>query len=568
MSMSQSNEQKLEQKIQEVEENDEYSSGIPKNSRKTQAVLLLELVEEKGITLFHNELKEPFVVMPMNEHQEVWFSRSRMFKRWLAKEFWDAYGKTINSDALNSALNTLEGRACFEGCENRLTNRVAWSENAIWYDLTNPEWSAVKIDENGWQVVKKPPILFRRYTHQQAQVIPVSGGNAEKICEFVNIKTEGQKLLFMVYLVSCFIPGFPHPVLSVYGAQGSAKSMLCKFSRKLTDPSSIEVASFPKDINELAQLLAHHWCIFFDNVSVLPGWISDMLCKAVSGDGFSKRELYSDDDDVIFSFRRCLGINGINLVVSKPDLLERSILLELERVPRGERKQEKELLEKFEEQRPYILGGIMDTVVKALKIRPTITLAELPRMADFAVWGCAIAEALGHTQQEFIQAYYENIDHQNEQVLGESLIATAVRAMLKNQAEWEGTPSELLDKLTIVAKEQGINTERERDWPKAANTLSRRLNELKTNLAVDDIQFRRVLKDKKRFISLQSHQKNTVESVVSSFGEMVEREKINNSTDDKAMQLLPLSTIENSPALKQKNDSDDGSDTLASILEL
>lgn len=314
----------------------------------------------------------------------------------------------------------------------------------------------------------------------------------------------------MVYLVSCFIPGFPHPVLSVYGAQGSAKSMLRKLLRKLIDPSSIEVSSFPKDTNELAQLLAHHWCIFFDSISTLPGWISDMLCKAVSGDGFSKRELYSDDDDVIYTFKRCIGINGINLVISKPDLLERSILLELERVPQDQRKQEKELLEEFERQRPMILGGIFETIAKALVVRPTITLSELPRMADFAVLGCAIAEALGHTRDQFIKAYYENINHQNERVLGESLIAVAVREMLKTVPEWEGTPSELLQILTETANEQGINTDRERDWPKGANVLTRRLNELKTNLTVDGVQFRRYEKNEKRMLSLQKQMENTV----------------------------------------------------------
>src|SRR3989344_8457482 len=114
--------------------------------------------------------------------------------------------------------------------------------------------------------------------------------------------------------------------------------------------------------------MAHHACIFFDNVSHLSDHISDALCKAVTGDGFSKRELYSDEDDIIFSFRRCLGINGINIAARNPDLLERSILFELERVSPERRKQEHEILGEFEKERPRIVGSIFDAVVKAMQI--------------------------------------------------------------------------------------------------------------------------------------------------------------------------------------------------------
>lgn len=522
---------------------------------RSNAELLLDLIEKIGLTYFRNELKELFVILPIQNHNENWRVSSKVFKQWLAREFWMSLGKPISSEALNNALRVIEGMARFEGMELNLSNRITWFEGAIWYDLTNPEWSAVKIDKSGWQVEQNPPVLFRRYAHQQAQVIPLSGGDVKRICDFVNIKNEGQRLLFMVYLVSCFIPDFPHPVLSIYGAQGSAKSTLFKFLRKLIDPSSIEVVGFSKDISELAQLLAHHWCIFFDNISVLPSWISDMLCKAVSGDGFSKRELYSDDDDIIYSFKRCIGINGINLVASKPDLLERSILLELERVSQSERKQEKDLLQEFNHQRAYILGGIMDTIVIAQRIQPTIHLTTHPRMADFAVWGCAIAEALGHSQKEFIDAYYENIDHQNEQVLGESLIATAVRSMLQDRLEWEGTASELLTELTQIALDQGIKTDRERDWPKAANTLSRRLNELKTNLATDGIQYKRFGKSKNRYISLRKESDNTVETVESPIIEIIRDKMGIDSIDDISNTSSPVSSPQNSLLSMANDDS-------------
>ena len=159
-----------------------------------------------------------------------------------------------------------------------------------------------------------------------------------------------------LFLVSCFVPGIPHVLLVIFGAQGSSKSTLSRLARLLVDPSLIEVASFPHSQKELVQALAHHYFLFFDNVSYISEEQSDILCKAITGGGHTKRELYSDDDDIIYNFIRCIGINGINLVTTRPDLLERSLLLELERIEPAERKTEKELYQNFKIDLPSILG--------------------------------------------------------------------------------------------------------------------------------------------------------------------------------------------------------------------
>lgn len=488
--------------------------------RKTQSEMLMDIIGglRDQLQFFHNELKEPFVQIVIENRKEIWSCKSKMFKRWLAKIFWDTYQKSINNENLNSAINIIESSACFDGDKYTLHNRTAWYEKAIWYDLADPLWRVVKITPDGWQIVEIPPVLFRRYSHQQSQVEPVHGGDIKKLLELVNVQSEDQKILLLVWLVSCFIPDFPHPIPNVYGAQGSAKTLLTRLLRKLIDPSAIEAATFPKDINEFVQILAHHSCIFFDNVSYLSNPISDALCKAVTGDGFSKRELYTDEEDVIFSFRRCLGINGINIAARNPDLLERSILFELERVPPEKRKQEHEILEEFEKERPRIVGSIFDAVVKAMQIKASVKLAALPRMADFVVWGCAIAEALGYTQQQFLDAYYRNIRSQNDEILQDSLIATAVLQFMDDRDEWTGTPSQLLKELKAVAANQEVDVEKEKDFPRAANVLSRRLNSLKTNLADEGIKFKSGGKDKKRMIYLERTVKNIVETVESSDG--------------------------------------------------
>ena len=57
-----------------------------------------------------------------------------------------------------------------------------------------------------------------------------------------------------------------------------------------------------------------------------------LLCRAVTGSSFSKRALWTNDEDFYYNFKRNLGINGIDLAATKADLLDRSILMETERI--------------------------------------------------------------------------------------------------------------------------------------------------------------------------------------------------------------------------------------------
>ena len=538
-----------------------------RKGRRSIADQLIEIVNnDSTITLFHDQYNDPFVAVEVKSHREVWPTRSKQFRRWLSVRYWEQKQQSASPDSITTALNFVEGRACFDGEQHSLNNRIAVHEDGIFYDLAGIDWRAINITKNGWEIVLRPPILFRRYSHQSFQVEPVRGGNIRKLLDFVNISDESQKLLFLVYVVSCFIPEFPHPVIILHGGQGSAKSTQMKILRKIIDPSVTEDVDCPRDPAELAQVLSHHWCVYFDNLSGLPDWLSDKLCKAVTGSAFAKRELYSDDDDVIRVFRRCIGINGINQVVTKPDLLERAILFELEKIADGERKPERQIMEQLARERPTIIGGIFDILSKAMTIHPTIKLATLPRMADFTLWGCAIAEALGQTKEEFLSAYYRNINNQNEALLADNLVATVLCGFMESKSEWDGTPSNLLAGLTSLAKEQGVNVEKEKGWPKAANTLSKRLNELKTNLAAEGIKVMHSMEHKKRMIRLQKIVRNTVAIVASSPGGQLVGDgsaTICNDSPKGVSESFPEANYENAGG----NDGNDGDDTFEEWVE-
>ena len=296
----------------------------------TQANALIQIGEKAQ--LFHDPLGMAYGRFDVSGHLETWPLDSRHWKTWLQHSFYKEYGLAPSSAAMISALGVLSGIAQFEGAEHTLYNRVAKFGDSTYYDLTDAAWRAVRIDSTGWEIVDRPPILFRRYSHQRPQVEPVHGGDIRDVIHFLNIP-EGDRLLELCELVTDFVPDIPHPIRDVYGEKGAAKSVSQRVRRRLIDPSAAETLTFPRNAEALAQMLSHNYAPIFDNVDSIPPWLSDMLCRAVTGDGSSKRRLYSDDDDVIYSYRRVIMLNGINVVAQRPDLLDRTILYRLERIP-------------------------------------------------------------------------------------------------------------------------------------------------------------------------------------------------------------------------------------------
>jgi hypothetical protein len=453
-----------------------------KESKKSQSDVLMDLCNSMGFELFHDENKEGYARIIQNNHLEIHKILSRQFKLWLKHRAYVELNKFMpNDDSVKKVLDSLEGEAIFNGREYVLHNRSAAINGVIWYDLTNLQWQVIKITSADWELESNTPVIFKRYSHQASQVIPLKQGNIKKILDYINIK-DNQKLLFLVYLVSLFIPSIPHVIAVLFGERGAAKTTTSKTIKKLVDPSSIDTFTFPKDINELVQKLSHHWVLPFDNITGLQDYQSDSLCRAVTGEGLSKRKLYTDDEDIIYNFKRCIILNGINVVATREDLLDRCILFELERIPTDKRKEELKYWQEFEKDKSIILGGIFNTLSKAMALYPKVKLEKLYRMADFTRWGYAIAEALEEgTGEKFLKAYTENIERQNEEALNSNPLAVTIISFMKDKTEWEGTAANLLSLIKDVALREQIDT-KSKSFPQAPNYLTRYLNRLKTNL--------------------------------------------------------------------------------------
>jgi hypothetical protein len=357
--------------------------------------------------------------------------------------------------------------------------------------MTDAQGRIVEISANDWRIINGSdpdvPILFKRY-NQTPQVTPdknYTNDIFDQFLDLTNVRNKEHRLLLKVFIVSAFIPEIDHTILTTYGPQGAAKSSLLRLIKMLVDPSKPVLLTLLKNISEFIQQVN---LAFYDNVKYIPYWLSDEICKAVTGIGHTKRELYSDDNDIIYEHRRIISINGINVALTEPDALDRSIFIELPDIDDIRRREKEELLAEFERIRPKLLHCIFDTVVKALQIKPTLKLNRLPRMADFAKWGEAISRAMSYDDFAFIEAYANNRNQQNFVAVEENIVGSV---FVKFYCDYEtrnslnptfvGSPESLHKAIIDFAEANEINVN-SRQFPKAPNSLVKKLKAIKSNL--------------------------------------------------------------------------------------
>jgi hypothetical protein len=206
-----------------------------------------------------------------------------------------------------------------------------------------------------------------------------------------------------------------------------------------------------------------------DNLSHIPDWLSDTLCRAATGAAISKRLLYSNDDEALIQVKRPIIINGIGDLAGRQDLVSRQIIINLEDIHPSQRVKEGAFWQAFHEVHPRILGALLTLVANGLKQLPHTKLEALPRMADLGHWGAA---CLG---EKFTKAYVDNIRQAAEEGLEVSPLAGILIKLMDDISEWRGTSNELLNELDRRADDR---TQRQQAWPKSARTLTSQLKRL------------------------------------------------------------------------------------------
>jgi hypothetical protein len=270
--------------------------------------------------------------------------------------------------------------------------------------------------------------------------------------------------------------------LQTTGVMGSGKTTAGRVIKRLLDPTAPETVRM--DPRDFLQKASHSYIVMLDNINSVPEWGVDTLCRLVTGEADSKRSLYTDDEDFIYEMKRAVLLNGINAPTERGDAQDRTLPVELDRIPDNQRRSEEELWADFEAEHGRMLGAVFDALSAALSEREHLELTRRPRLADWGEYAAATYRAMCwqedglRAEALFLEDWGEVVRVQNQGTLDGSPVAQAILSFMESRNEWTGLASDLYAKLEATAEELNINTKREKMWPKSPLWLSRRIREV------------------------------------------------------------------------------------------
>jgi hypothetical protein len=494
-------------RVGELDKQIAEESGGQKDRNPTQADILVDLAE--AAELFHAPDDVAFADVDVDGHRETWPIRSRGFRDWIKRRFHQETGGAPNSEALAAALGVVEAKARYDAPLRKVFVRVGELDGRLYLDLADSNWRAVEIDKAGWRVVERPEARFRRSPDMLALPEPARGGSVESLRPLLNIGAD-DFVLAIAFELACLSGRAPYPVMVVGGEQGTAKSTRSALLCSVVDPRRPVLRALPRDERDLVIAARARHVLAFDNVPGLKIWLSDALCRLASGAGFGTRQLYTDDEEIVFDGARPGILNGIEDIVDRPDLAERSTFSVCEPIADEDRRSEEEIWRAFAAVHAPVLGALLDAVAVGLKNISGLKPPALPRMADFAKWAMACEPALW-PEGEFLRVYRANIQGAVESVLEASPVAVAVRGLMTSlapQTKREGTSSELLDVLRNFVSEKVAKS---KSWPGNGRTLAGRLRRAASFLrrVGIDVAFERDMRTRRIVITANTHAPGT-----------------------------------------------------------
>ena len=463
---------------------------------------LLKDIEEEHHIFYHDRAETPYVCVAKDgiiQYMEVYGSGYRNYMRYL---FYERYQKAVPKDALQRVLDTLAVKAQIEGKEITPAYRCAYYEGKIFYYLADREQTVICIDENGYRVIAEAPVPFIKKQNMSEQVLPKRAKDTLKKMgmKYWQFATPDDRILHWILLISRFIAEGSQPLIYYFGDRGSAKSTSMRLDKMIVDPSEIDIKALPKSISDAVAAVSNQYMVSFDNVSRISDELSDIFCIVATHGYYSKKMLYSNNQEFAIKLNARVSFSGITNLSTKPDLIDRMVCLKLNRIDSSNRRTEEEIMKEFQTDLPYILDKIFRILSKAIPIYNDLKLERLPRMADFAKWGYAIAEALGYGGERFLRIYENNQADLLENLVSEDSLITVLIEAMKKQNYFKGTVTELLVSLTNMAEKMEIDTRV--GWARDASSLSRKLYENQSVLSMFGISVNRGKSNGERYIEL------------------------------------------------------------------
>lgn len=462
---------------------------------KAPTAVLVDIIEQKA-ELWHDQRDLPYATVSVERsdrsvHHENLAVDSGSFSKWLEREFYLATGGTPKREHLKEAISLAGARAGFDGPQHDSWIRVAAHDGRLYLDVGDKDWQAIEIDQTGWRVVSEPPVKFRRAGGDQALPIPVRGNPTvaiEQLGELIRPRRMDHLKLLVGWMVACLRPGYPIPILVLACEHGSAKSSALRAIRSHIDPRVLDTPGLPGTEKDVIVSAHQQWLFAADNITTISPAMSDILCRVVTGGGFSGRALYTNEEVSNIVVKRPVALTAIGTPTMRADFVDRSITLKLRMIEPGEYLPESEVAERLHLLQPLLMGALLDGASAALRRldeMKQVHAGRLPRMADFALWAEAAGEAFGWQPGEFLDVYLSMLNERmGETAADDPLCALILDLLCEKRDDFiEGPAGEILERLKIWA-DRGRDFEPgggrrsviyEPWWPQRPRGLSSRL---------------------------------------------------------------------------------------------
>lgn len=289
--------------------------------------------------------------------------------------------------------------------------------------------------------------------------------------------------LFKIWSYSLFFSEYmdAQPHLIIAGPTDSGKSMALQALGELLVGSQTTVSAVPTDRATFETAVSNAHYVFFDNVDTPNKWMEDALCEVATGIQFTRRKLYTTNDQIAFKVKCHLGMTTRNHWFTRADVATRLVVLYVER--RDEKMSPTVILDRIRNNRNYLWGELLEDlnkIVATLKFwKPTNHSLRMAAFADFVL---ASSHALGLPDMALLSILDSN---QKQTSRDSSILWSTLEMWVRkvgnrpetheryyiNNGAWLNA-SKLHTELRAVAQVSGVLREYERQIPNTRSLVT------------------------------------------------------------------------------------------------
>ncbi len=387
-----------------------------------------------------------------------------------------------------------------------MTNRIFNdTQGQILYDLNSDTETCVCIENGDCYLAESDEPHFLRSSNFKNQVEPdfTFAEKPEKLMYFIRkhfcIGSDKKVKLLSIYVVACLTGmSFNLPLLILTGEKGSSKSSSLRKLEMIIDQKQSGLCSFPKTKDGLMLRLRNSYYTCFDNLSYLSQDASDILAISITGGSMSDRALYENTAERICDIHSIVAMTCIGMVVRSADLLDRTLLIRLARIPSDKIQTEESMWHSFNADLPKILGCAFGALAQTQVIDFKPKTRDRIRMADFHEFSIKVGAVLGIPEDEVNDLLFENQRELSVDAIYSNPAALCVIELMRDKEQYIASPTQCLHDLKHIAKKLGIDSYL---LPKDAARLTSALEKVKSELSkVYGIDFQSTRKKSRTYI--------------------------------------------------------------------